>query len=314
MSDASVIYNELIKAAIKDKNKLTEKTINEVIKIYAKVANDLLVKASSAKGGFTRAWLKDYQKFIEFKVLELNNELAKTSEEAIKTSAQIAASVQGDFLEFVNDKYNLNIEKEMLQFAYNTNSEVIGQIIQGNFYKDNKSLSERIWRYGDIYNKDIQYVLTKGLAEQKSYLEIIKDLEKYVNPNAKKDWDFSKVYPNLKNKRVDYNAQRLLRTSMTHMFRLQSDKKAIENPYVTKGKWNLSAEHHSRQVARFGPDICDEYAGKLFDKDNIPTQHPNCLCYITYEIPKSLDDIGRELNRWINGENIDYLDKLLKGN
>lgn len=313
MSNSSDLYNNLIKEAINNKNSITSNTINEVVKLYSNVANDLIKKATVANGGFTRAWLNDYQKYINFKVLELNNTMSNLSEEALKTSAEIAASVQGDFLSFINNKYSLDIDKEIIQFAYNTNIEVISQIIQGNFYKDNKSLSDRIWKYGDIYNKDIQYILTKGMIEQKSYLEIIKDLEKYINPAAKKDFNFRKVYPGLKNKKVDYNAQRLLRTSMTHMFRLQADKKAIDNPYITKAKWNLSSEHYSRQVSRFGPDECDDYAGQLFDKDKIPMQHPQCLCYITYEIDKSLDEIGRELGQWINGKEVNYLDEWLKG-
>lgn len=313
MSDSSILYNNLIKAAIKEKNKLSSDRLNEIIKLYSDVAYELLKKASIAKGGFTKAWLKDYEKYIRFKILELNSELSKVAEEAIKSNAEIAASVQGNFLSYINNKYILDISRNMIEFAYSTNSEVIGQIIQGSFYKDGRSLSERIWSYGNQYGKDIKYVLTKGMAEQKSYLEIIKDLEKYLDPNAKKDFNFCKVYPGLKNRKVDYNAQRLLRTSMTHMFRLQSDKKAIDNPFITKGKWNLSSEHYSRQVAHFGPDICDDYAGKLFDKDKIPMQHPQCLCYITYEMDKSLDDIGRELGQWINGKEVNYLDEWLKG-
>ena len=52
----------------------------------------------------------------------------------------------------------------------------------GGFYKDNRSLSERIWNNVNGSMQDIQYILTKGMASNKSYLEIIKDLESYVNP------------------------------------------------------------------------------------------------------------------------------------
>ena len=186
MDDSSILYNNLIKAAIKEKNKLSSDTLNEIIKLYSDVAYELLKKASIANGGFTKAWLKDYEKYIRFKILELNSELSKVTEKAIKSNAEIAASVQGDFLGYINNKYKLNIGKDMIEFAYSTNSEVIGQIIQGSFYKDGRSLSERIWNYGNQYGKDIRYVLSKGIAEQKSYLEIIKDLEKYLDQMLKK--------------------------------------------------------------------------------------------------------------------------------
>ena len=129
-----------------------------------------------------------------------------------------------------------------------------------------------------------------------------KDLEKHVNPNAKKPWDFRKVYPGLRSRKIDYNAQRLLRTSITQMYQLESTRKARENPFVTKAKWNLSSEHYSRQVQHFGPDICDEYAGKFFNLNDVPLQHPQCLCYITYEIPKNMDQIAKEIKNWIDGE------------
>lgn len=312
MSNSTNIYTGLIKEAMKENNRVTKETVIAVKNLYKEVAEELIKKAETAKGGFTKTWLKDYEKYIKIKISELDYKLYILSEEAIKTSAQLAAGVQGDFVSYINDKYNLNIDKELVDFAYSTNGDVIGQILQGGFYKDNRSLSDRLWNYSNNYKKNVNYIMAKGLAEQKSYQEIIKDLEKYVNPNAKKDWNFKKVYPSC-SRNVDYNAQRLLRTSMTHMFRLQSDKKALNNPFVTNGKWNLSSEHQARQVKHFGPDECDDRAGKLFDKDNIPIQHPQCLCYITYEIPKSLDSIGEELEHWIRGGNNPNLEKWFEG-
>ena len=64
---------------------------------------------------------------------------------------------------------------------------------------------------------DIQYIVAQGIASQKSAFDIAKDLEKYVDPSAKKDWAWSKVYPGTK-KVVDYNAQRLARTMVSHAY------------------------------------------------------------------------------------------------
>lgn len=317
MNNSNALYNSLLKDAVNEKNKLTVKTLNKIIKIYESTADDLLKKASTSRG-FTRAWTKDYERYIKYKILELNNELAKVSDSSIRTSAEIAASVQGDFLSYINNKYTLDIDKSMLEFAYTTNEKLIGQIIQGGFYKDNRSLSDRIWGYGNQNGKDIQYILTKGMAEQKSYLDIIKDLEKFLKSNT--DPDFKKTYTKLYNRKVDYNAQRLLRTAMNHMFYLQNVSNAKNNPYAEAMHWGLSAEHGTRQVDRFGEDECDDYANSdyynlgqgNFPPDKVPVPHPNCLCIQTIVIPKSLDEIGRELGEWINGKDISYLDEWLK--
>lgn len=317
MNNSNALYNSLLKDAVNEKNKLTAKTLNKIIKIYEGAADDLLKKASTSRG-FTRAWTKDYERYIKYKILELNNELAKVSESSIRTSAEIAASVQGDFLSYINNKYTLDIDKSMLEFAYTTNEKLIGQIIQGGFYKDNRSLSDRIWGYGNQNGKDIQYILTKGIVEQKSYLEIIRDLEKFLKSNT--DPDFKKTYTKLYNRKVDYNAQRLLRTAMNHMFYVQNVSNAKNNPYAEAMHWELSAEHGTRQVDRFGEDECDDYANSdyynlgqgNFPPDKVPVPHPNCLCIQTIVIPKSLDEIGRELGEWINGKDISYLDEWLK--
>ena len=317
MNNSNALYNSLLKDAVNEKNKLTVKSLNKIIKIYESTADDLLKKASTSRG-FTRAWTKDYERYIKYKILELNNELAKVSDSSIRTSAEIAASVQGDFLSYINNKYTLDIDKSMLEFAYTTNEKLIGQIIQGGFYKDNRSLSDRIWDYGNQNGKDIQYILTKGMAEQKSYLDIIKDLEKFLKSNT--DPDFKKTYTKLYNRKVDYNAQRLLRTAMNHMFYVQNVSNAKNNPYAEAMHWELSAEHGTRQVDRFGEDECDDYANSdyynlgqgNFPPDKVPVPHPNCLCIQTIVIPKSLDEIGRELGEWINGKDISYLDEWLK--
>ncbi|MDB1923384.1 hypothetical protein PMY08_12705 [Clostridium tertium] len=311
-----------MKEAIKERNKLTSETVNRLRRLYEDVADDLLKKASTARGGFTRAWTSDYEKYMRSKIMELDSALVNLTKDSILTSAEIAASVNGDFLSFVNEKYQLDIDKDLINIAYNVNNDVIGQILQGGLYKDNRSLSERIWRYSDNTMSDIQYIITKGMVEQKSYPEIIKDLEKYVDPTAKKPWNFGTVYPNLKNKQVDFNAQRLLRTSINHSFFASNMAKAKENPYIEAVHWNLSSAHYDRQVKIFGEDICDEYANqdryKLgtgnFPKDNVPLPHPQCLCYQSMVITKSLDDIGKDLGMWVRGGNNLILDNWFNGN
>ena len=63
-----------------------------------------------------------------------------------------------------------------------------------NFYKDNKSLSERIWRYGDIYNKDIKEI-QMGYRHYQKLIAEFKEVNVLFNSIAKDfDIDISKWY------------------------------------------------------------------------------------------------------------------------
>lgn len=320
MNNSTNLYKNLMKQAQQDRITLNTNSLKALRKLYQDSIEDIVGKAETANGGFTKAWLKDYEKYLRYKMNELDTNIAKLTEEAIKASSEIAASVQGDFLSHINNKYELDIDKNLINFAYSVNQDVILSIINGGLYKDNKSLSERIWGYSEKNIQDIQYIINKGLMEQKSYEEIIRDLSKYVNPNAKKDWSWKKVYPK-SNKAVDYNAQRLLRTSINHSFFNTNLKSWNGNPYVEAIHWELSGEHFVRQVKRFGEDICDEHTTQdnynlgigNFPKHSVPIPHPQCLCYQYAVIPKGLDDIGRELRKWVNGEENTILDDWFKG-
>lgn len=320
MSNSNELYKKLLLEAQDDKLKLANSNRKKLKKIYEDALEDIIKKAANARGGFTKAWLNDYKVYLKKKIYDLNNDILNLTTEAVETSSQIAAGVNGAFVEYFNDNYELNIPKELLSGAYSTNDDVILGIINGGLYKDDRSLSARIWGYGNQNLEDIQYIINKGMVEQKSYLDIIKDLEKYVDPNARRDWKFNKVYPNLGNKTVDYNAQRLLRTSVNHSFYFTNIANYKKNPYVDAVHWNLSLQHYERQVKVFGEDICDEYVRQNryglgtgnFPKDEVPVPHPSCMCFQTAVINKSLDEIANELSKWMNGGGNSILDNWFK--
>ena len=148
-------------------------------------------------------------------------------------------------------------------------------------------------------------MIERGIVAQKSAYELAKDLEMYVNPKAKKPWEWQKVYPNC-NRVVDYNAQRLARTSVTHAYQLsfQRATKIIRS-------WNSTSG--IRPMLERRANCVQREMGKLFDKDKLPLDHPNGMCVVTAVIPKELDEIAEELNDWANGESNPALDKWLRG-
>lgn len=282
----------------------------EIIKLYREAAADLAARAAaSRKGSLTERWAAEYAESLKRRVRELEAGLYDVTLQGLKRSAELPSEAMGEWWKAVGGQSFRDA------FATTPDSVLVG-IIEGGFYKDNKGLSERIWRVADSFEKDVGYIVNRGIAEKKSALELARDLEQYVKLPAKRDFDWGKVYPNLSGEKVDYNAQRLARTSINHAYFLGNVKVCTENPFVTAMHWDLSNAHEERQVIPFGPDECDEYAAHdeglgegNWKPEEIPVPHPQCLCVQWAVIPQSLEDIGAQIGRWASGEPDELLDE-----
>lgn len=185
--------------------------------------------------------------------------------------------------------------------------DVVKSILSGGLYTDSKTLSARIWNYSKDFEHDLQYTINQGILQKKSAIELAKDLEKFVLDPAKRPSDWGKIYPNMKYKKVDYNAQRLARTSINHSFQTATIEASRLNPYVEGIQWH-SAQQHGRTC-----DICNARDGEIYSFDDVPLDHPNGLCTMIPVVSKSPSEIADELNRWLNGEPNPELDILMEG-
>lgn len=181
----------------------------------------------------------------------------------------------------------------------NIPTDAVVAVTSGKLYRGNWSLSNSIWGLDNKIKKDIQKVVAQGIAMNMSAYDIAKDLEKYVNPSAKKSWEWSKVYPGT-NKKVDYSAQRLARTMVHHAFQYTFVEGTKHNPFITKYKW-ISSKKDKRLCK-----ICEERDGKLYDKDKLPLDHPNGRCTFVAVFDKSMTEIGDDLAAWVKGKEGDY--------
>lgn len=282
-----------------EKVKQTKTLQKEIRGMYAKIAKNLAVEAEnlSKKENISSImkmnYLNSYVKNLNKEITKLN----KSLEEAInKGMVNTAEGVVNYNIEFMG-KLGLN-----LVGAFDTvPKEVVEIVSSGKLYKGNWKLSEAIWGAGNKVKKDVSKVVAEGIASQKSAYAIAKDLEKYVNPVAKKPWDWSKVYPNT-SKVVDYNAQRLARTMIQHSYQQALRTTVKNNPFVTKMIW------HSALTERTC-DLCRERDEQVYEKGAEPLDHPNGLCYLEPYIKKSMKEIGDELANWVNGESNSALDK-----
>lgn len=303
-------YLELIKQAREQHLGNIQATSAAIINLYREATDDLADRAAAArKGSLTERWADEYAQSLAQRAAELEAGLYDVTLQGLKRSAELPAIAMGQWWEAVGGQSFRDA------FAM-PQDNVLAGIIEGGFYKDNQGLSRRIWRLADSFEKDIGYIVQRGIAEKKSALELARDLEQYVKPPAAREWDWGKVYPNLSGKKVDYNAQRLARTAINHAYFLDNVRVCTENPFVTAMHWDLSNAHDERQVIPFGPDECDDYAEHdeglgegNFKPDELPCPHPQCLCAQWAVIPESLEDIGRQIGAWASGEPDELLDE-----
>lgn len=178
-------------------------------------------------------------------------------------------------------------------YAYIPKREV-ENIISGSLYGKGWSLSQAIWKTGKKTTEDIQKMVAKGLAENKSIKDIADDLTKYVDPTARKPWDWSKVYPGTA-AQVDYNAQRLARTMIQHSFQSSLVQSQLYNPFCKGIIW------HSEGIHGRTCELCMERDGQVFPLKDLPLDHPNGLCYFEPAL-EDMDKIADRMSDWVVGE------------
>lgn len=225
-----------------------------------------------------------------------------------KNMASVASAILVDNTNLLN-KMGINITG-----AYSfVPTDVVKEIASGKLYEGRWTLNSAIWSNTAKTKRDIDYIIAKGIAGQKSTLEIAQDLEKYVNPAKRKDFQWSKVYPGSA-KVVDYNAQRLARTMISHAYQDSLVRSTRDNPFVECYRWLTS---NSDRVC----DICIERAegfhgvvidGKSMEgcyyASDIPLDHPNGMCTVETVIPDDFNKIGSRLADWVNGKDDAALD------
>lgn len=179
----------------------------------------------------------------------------------------------------------------------------VENIVAGNLYKGRWTLSKAIWNADKKTQSDIQKIVASGLAENKPIKNIADDLTKYVDPTARKPWDWSKVYPGTA-QQVDYNAQRLARTMIQHSFQASLVQSQIHNPFCRGILWH-SVGLHGRTC-----ELCLERDGNVFPVKDLPLDHPNGLCYFEPALD-DMNDIADRLSDWVVGGNDPAIDEYI---
>lgn len=297
-------------SAERQRRKLTNSQLAQISKLYEEVAEDFEKKIAdidnnpNASAAIKKQYLKKHKERLKDAVKETDKKIEKQLKATLKATA--TAIVKENAKQMA--KYGLKIKG-----AYSfVPKEVVETIISGQLYGKGWSLSKAIWGNSKKAHKDIETIVAKGIAANKSAYEIAKDLAKYVSPSAKKDWDWSKVYPGV-NRKIDYNAQRLARTMVTHAYQEALQRTTQKNPFFTGYKWNNGRSH--TEVC----EVCKKRAREdhglgmkgVYKKDELPLDHPNGKCFITVVQTMSSDDVVKSLADWYKGEGDPQMNKAL---
>ena len=286
VSELTVEDSKAIRKLYEDLTKQIQKEVERLSNKNDPTATDNLKKLQ----------LKDLQKSLNNNLKEINEKTQSIIKNGMTNVAQNVVNQGNSWLNSIGINVNASYA--------NVPQDVVANIISGRLYGNDWEFSKRIW--GD-YNKskgDISYIVAKGIAENKSTYEIAKDLEKYVNPNARKPWDWSKVYPGTK-KVIDYNAQRMARTMINHAYQQSVIEISKDNPFVSGIQWKAA-------FTKTTCEICESRNNVIYPVNNVPLDHPNGKCTFIAVINKNYKEIADDLANWVNGEENKGIDKFAK--
>lgn len=288
--------------AEKLRNRLTKEQEQEIANTYKQVADKVKKKLKSipdngtATSALKKQQLQQLKKLLDSEYKSMRDKIGKQIEQKAKETTQGPINAAKEFAK------KLGFVKLEGSYASVPN-DVISSIVTGQVYDGDWSLSSALWKDVQHKQKDINKVIADGVSMNKSAFDIAKDLEEYVDPKAKKSWDWKKVYPGVSSK-IDYSAQRLARTMPAHAYQQSLEATVKNNPFIDGYIWHSGTGKRTCE-------ICRERDGKFFAKGKLPMDHPNGQCtFITKG--QSMMDISDRLADWVNGKSDKGIDKYME--
>ena len=282
------------------RNRLSEAQAKSIRDLYREASKEVGKWAERAPRVPSDALRKEYLNRLQG---EINRELRGIERQLDGTvrnnMTEVVQATVGDAKAFAQN-FGLSI-----QGAYShVPTEIVRAVASGQLYEGNWTLSKALWLNTVETQRDVQNIVAKGILENRSAYDIAKDLEKYVNPDARKDWDWSKVYPGTR-KVIDYNAQRLARTMVSHAYQQAFVRTTQKNPFITKYEWRAADTERTCQ-------LCLDRDGQYFAKDDLPLDHPNGMCTFLAVIEDDFNTIADRLADWAHGAEDPALDNWAK--
>lgn len=299
--------NKLIFAnSEKARDAITASQQKEIAKLYEDWAKDLGERAKYYKNKATSSsylserQAKELQKALTEQSRQVSNEVHKKIKQNIYT---VSDAVVKDNVEWLK---SLGFSGVGLDAAYSSVPDsTVRMLVTGQIYEGGWNLSGRIWSSNEKTLSNCYRIVATGIAENKPIYNIAKELEKYVSPQTAKgwnpilrtrntktgEWEYKHIYRG----KVDYNAQRLARTLVQHGYQQSFIAVTEKNPFVLKYQWSANG-------SRVCP-ICQDRDGQIFEKGDLPMDHPNGMCTM---IPITDDQMLDKLADWFNSPDGTY--------
>lgn len=182
-------------------------------------------------------------------------------------------------------------------FSFNQNDKALREkaadlVLSGKLYENKWNLSSAIWGDNAKRLQEINKILSDGIKHKDSVYKIAKRLEKYVNPNVARKVDAGRNIIGIR-RQIDYNAQRLARTTIQHAYQEAFVQATINNPFIVGYQWEAAGNHPC--------GLCLDRDGQIFAKNELPLDHPNGACTFIPVTAMSDDNIAQAVEDWEAG-------------
>lgn len=279
------MYKPFNEAAIY-RDKITKREMRYIRKIYNQWAKDVRAETKRLKLSGSPSSLAKQRELARL-YYELRNASKQLTKE-IESSVNNGASDVADAVVRTNKKWLQSLGMDTSSIEYRLSYEkrsAISKVLTGDIYKDYGGISSRVWNIGAGHDRDIYNIIARGIATDRDIVDIAKDIEKYVNPQKRLPWSGVIQGANgeiirlpVKNRKVDYNAIRLVRTTLQHTYQQVLVEVTKDNPFVSGYLWIAAGNHPC--------PICNDRDGNIYTASTLPYDHPNGRCEIEPVVDK----------------------------
>lgn len=309
-------YSRAYARARRSALRLTKEIIRELKKVYVLAGKDVSAVVRDATlrdlSPLTIQSRNAVQIQLELGANSIRDALAKDLPGGIeKTSGRIARIDRRYMSDFMPLGRNITVEG-LKNISNIVISRVTASVVNRTF-TDGYSFSDRIWRVGTDYRRQLNRVISAGYAQGRDPVKIAKDIQVYIsdgkvklakrygpNLNAKSRRFFKRV-----RKKVDYRALSLVRSELYMALQDAGKESARANPAaLNEYYWVLNPNRQEWPC-----DCPDNAAGSPYEYNEVPGYaHTNCGCRIVAKL-RNRNDFLRDLKSWGNGNDVDYLDQ-----
>lgn len=315
-----------LKNAEQVRNSITEKQQKQIYQLYYRMYQDVSRQIKQKGTNMRTQNLLLLKRNIVYHMKQLSEDI----QNGVVTNMQIVAeSVVEDTRTFL--KYCGFKDSDIHNAFEYVPNQIIDAIITGNVYQDGWTLSKAIWGAQKRTQDSLDKIIAIGTKQGKSAFQIAQDIEQYVLPQSRKASKTIKSYryatqldvtlnkassvgekiaDTFRFGSVDYNAQRLARTLISHAYQQSFVQTTINNPFITGYRWLVSSFHGRTCTTCIERATENRYGlgAGVFPKERLPLDHPNGMCTFEAVMPDSMLTISDKIAAWYNSPSGTYPD------